>query len=326
MKNTSSSPFPASAPAIPSSPAPTTPAFTAERVVKIYGEHTALASVSLAIPAGHVVGLLGRNGAGKSTLLQIAAGLTLPTYGTAHTLGRRTDLLDSPELTRLGFVMQEGKFIEWMTVRQHLDFTASFYPRWDHELQQRLTAQLEVPTTRKLAELSPGDRQKVGILLGVCHGPALLLLDEPMSALDPIVRRRLLDVLLERLRDDACTIVISSHLLNDVEKIVDWIIALDAGRVVENSALDDLQESFAEWTVTAPDTTPLPAFTEPFIVAQQRTNRQALLTVRTSEPDAAETFTATHGVEVQTRPLNLDEIFPHLVAAKPGTAAPAPSP
>jgi len=308
----------------PISTAPTTPAptvaFTADRITKIYGEHTALASVTLTIPAGHVVGLLGRNGAGKSTLLQIAAGLTLPTSGTAHTLGRRTDLLDSPELTRLGFVMQEGKFIEWMTVAQHLAFTASFYPRWDHELQLRLTAQLEVPVARTIAELSPGDRQKVGILLGVCHRPALLLLDEPMSALDPIVRRRLLDVLLERLRDDACTIVISSHLLNDVEKIVDWIIALDTGRVVENSSLDDLQESFAEWTVTASEAAPLPAFTEPFILTRHRTDRLARLTVRTSEPDAAETFAATHAVEVQIRRLSLDEMFPLLIAAKPAAS------
>ena len=304
--------------------ASTSAVFTAERVIKIYGEHTALAGITLAIPAGRVVGLLGRNGAGKSTLFQIAAGLTLPTYGAAHTLGRRTDLLDSPELTRLGFVMQEGKFIEWMTVRQHLAFTASFYPRWDHDLQHRLLTQLEVPADRKLAELSPGDRQKVGILLGVCHRPVLLLLDEPMSALDPIVRRRLLDVLLERLRDDACTIVISSHLLNDVEKIVDWIVALDAGRLVENSALDDLQESFAEWTVTASDATPLPAFTEPFIVAQQRTDRQARLTVRTSEPDAAETFATAHRVEVQTRRLSLDEMFPHLLTANPAAQTRTP--
>jgi len=307
----------------PATPAPTV-AFTADRITKIYGEHTALASVTLTIPAGHVVGLLGRNGAGKSTLLQIAAGLTLPTSGTAHTLGRRTDLLDSPELTRLGFVMQEGKFIEWMTVAQHLAFTASFYPRWDHELQLRLTAQLEVPVARTIAELSPGDRQKVGILLGVCHRPALLLLDEPMSALDPIVRRRLLDVLLERLRDDACTIVISSHLLNDVEKIVDWIIALDTGRVVENSSLDDLQESFAEWTVTASEAAPLPAFTDPFILTQHRTDRLARLTVRTSEPDAAETFAATHAVEVQIRRLGLDEMFPLLIAAKPAASALVP--
>ena len=91
---------------------------------------------------------------------------------------------------------------------------------------------------------------------------------------------------------------------------------------MENSALDDLQESFAEWTITAPDATPLPAFNEPFIVAQQRADRQARLTVRTSEPDAAENFATTHGVEVQTRRLSLDEIFPYLLAAK--SAAPVP--
>ena len=294
-------------------------AFSAEHLTKEYPGHTALADVTLAIPAGHVVGLIGRNGAGKSTLLQIAAGLVLPTSGTCATLGRRTDQLDSPELTRLGFVMQEAKFIEWMTVAQHLDFTASFYPTWDRDLQRRLVETLEVPVKRKIAELSTGDRQKVGILLGVCHRPSLLLLDEPMSSLDPIVRTRMLDVLLERLRDDGCTVVISSHLLNDVEKIVDWIIALDAGRIAENCPLDDLQESFAEWTVTAANGGPLPPFAAPFILAQQRSERIARLTVRTSEPDAAEDFAAAHKVEVQTRRLNLDEMFPLLLTPKKTT-------
>lgn len=291
-------------------------AFSALHVTKDYPGHTALADVTLEIPAGHVVGLIGRNGAGKTTLLQIAAGLVLPTSGTCTTLGRRTDQLDSPELTHLGFVMQEAKFIEWMTVAQHLDFTASFYPSWDRDLQRRLVDTLEVPLKRKIADLSTGDRQKVGILLGVCHRPALLLLDEPMSSLDPIVRTRMLDVLLERLRDDGCTVVISSHLLDDVEKIVDWIIALDTGRVVENCALDALQESFAEWTVTMPTGGPLPSFTAPFILAQQRSERIARLTVRTSEPYAIDDFAATHEVKVQARHLNLDEIFPLLLAAK----------
>jgi ABC-2 type transport system ATP-binding protein len=291
-------------------------AFATDHVTKDYPGHLALDDVTLEIAAGHVVGLIGRNGAGKTTLLHLAAGLMLPTSGTCHTLGRRSDQLDSPELTRLGFVMQEARFIEWMTVAQHLDFTASFYPTWDRDLQRRLVETLEVPVTRKIADLSTGDRQKVGILLGVCHRPALLLLDEPMSSLDPIVRTRMLDVLLERLRDDGCTVVISSHLLNDVEKIVDWIVALDAGRIIENSALDDLQESFAEWTVTAPNGRPLPAFAAPFILAQQRSERLARLTVRTREPGAAETFAATHAVEVQSRRLNLDEMFPFLLTAQ----------
>jgi ABC-2 type transport system ATP-binding protein len=295
---------------------PDTTAFATDRITKNYPGHTALDDVTLNVPAGHVVGLLGRNGAGKTTLIHLAAGLVLPTSGTCHTLGRRSDQLDSPELTRLGLVMQEAKFIEWMTVAQHLDFTASFYPKWDRDLQRRLVETLEVPVKRKIADLSTGDRQKVGILLGVCHRPALLLLDEPMSSLDPIVRTRMLDVILERLRDDGCTIVISSHLLSDVEKIVDWIVALDAGRVVENSALDELQESFAEWTVTAPNGIPLPLFAAPFILAQQRSERVARLTVRMRKPSAAENFAATHRVEMQSRRLNLEEMFPLLLPAK----------
>lgn len=292
-------------------------AFVADQVTKSYPGHTALDRVSLHLPAGHVVGLLGRNGAGKTTLLHLAAGLILPTSGTCHTLGRRSDELDSPELTRLGLVMQEGRFIEWMTVAQHLDFTGSFYPQWDRDLQQRLIDTLEVPLTRKLADLSTGDRQKVGILLGVCHRPALLLLDEPMSSLDPIARARMLDVLLELLRDDGCTVVISSHLLDDVEKIVDWIVALDAGRVVEDSALDDLQESFAEWTVTAAAGS-LPArFAEPFVLAQQVRERVARLTVRTRRPDDLARFASAHRVEVAARPLNLGEMFPLLIGTHP---------
>ena len=295
---------------------PTTTAFRAERVTKAYPGHLALDALELEIPAGHVVGLLGRNGAGKTTLLHLAAGLILPTGGTCYTLGQRSDRLDSPELTRLGLVQQEARFIEWMTVIQHLEFTASFYPSWDQGLQRRLVEILEVPVTKKIAHLSTGDRQKVGILLGVCHRPALLLLDEPMSSLDPIARARMLDVLLERLRDDGCTVIISSHLLTDVEKIVDWIVALDAGRMVANAAFDELQESYAEWIVTAPTGGPLPQFSAPFILTQQRSERLARLMVRTREPAAAENFAAAHGVTVQSRRLNLDEMFPLLFAAR----------
>ena len=286
--------------------------FAAQSLSKSYGAHTALSDVSLALPAGRVIGLLGRNGAGKSTLLNIASGFTLPSSGDALTFGTPVARLDTPQLTRLGVVQQEARLLEWMTVRQHLDFNASFYPGWDRSLESRLLESLEVDPKRKIVQLSPGERQKVGILLGVCHHPALLLLDEPMSALDPIIRARLLDALLERLRDDGCTVVISSHILNDVEKIVDWIVALDAGQLVENSPFDALQESFAEWTVTSLNGA-LPArFPEPFVLSQQPGERLARLRVRTGDADAAARFAATHHAEVKARPLNLDEMFPLL--------------
>ena len=300
-------------------PAPSTP-FAAQNLSKSYGAHTALADVTLALPAGRVIGLLGRNGAGKSTLLNLASGFTLPSSGEAFTLGTPVAQLDTPQLTRLGVVQQEARLLEWMTVRQHLDFNASFYPGWDRTLESRLLESLEVDPQRKIVQLSPGDRQKVGILLGVCHRPALLLLDEPMSALDPIIRTRLLDALLERLRDDGCTVVISSHILNDVEKIVDWIVALDAGQLVENSPFDTLQESFAEWTVTSLNGA-LPArFTEPFVLSQQTGERLARLRVRTGDTEAAGRFAAAHHADVKARPLNLDEMFP-LLTRQRGNAA-----
>jgi len=166
--------------------------------------------VTLEIPAGRIVGLLGRNGAGKTTLLNIVSGIVLPSAGSAATFGVPTDRLDTPQLTRLGVVQQEGGMISWMTVRQHLDFNASFYPSWDRKLEQRLLGELELDPKRRIVQLSTGDRQKAGLLLGLCHRPALLVLDEPMSALDPIVRARALDLLIERLRDDGCTVLVSS--------------------------------------------------------------------------------------------------------------------
>ncbi|MBK8476738.1 MAG: ABC transporter ATP-binding protein [Opitutaceae bacterium] len=292
------------------------PRLALRAVTQRFGKQTALRDVTLDIPAGRIVGLLGRNGAGKTTLLHIAAGLLLPTGGSCTTLGAPSKKLDTPQLTCLGLVQQEGRYLEWMTVRQHLDFNASFYPRWDRALEKRLLEALELDPKRKIVQLSVGDRQKVGILLGVCHRPALLLLDEPISSLDPIVRKRMLDFLLELLRDDGTTVVISSHILNDVEKIVDWIVALDAGALVEDSAFDSLQESFAEWTLTSTNGALPVAFAEPFILSRQGNERQAVLRVRTSDTEAAARFAATHHVELHARPLNLDEMFPLLTSQR----------
>src|SRR5690606_18881384 len=187
---------------------------------------------------------------------------------------------------------------------------------------KRLLDLLELAPDRKVAALNPGDRQKLSVILAVCHRPALLLLDEPMSALDPIIRARLLDVLLERLRDDACTIVMSSHILTDVEKILDWVIALDRGRVTADLAFDELQESYAEWIVTCEPGRPLPAvFAEPFVFCRQGNDRQTRLRVKPNGPDAAARFAAQHGCRIDARPLNLEELFPLLTRTSVATAA-----
>jgi ABC-2 type transport system ATP-binding protein len=210
-------------------------------------------------------------------------------------------------------VFQESRFLDWMTVTQHLEFTASFYPTWDRERERRLLDDLELDAGRKIIQLSPGDQQKVGIILAVCHHPALLLLDEPMSALDPIVRARLLRFLVDFVREDGCTVLISSHQLADVEKIIDWAVFLDRGELALSSAFDELQDDYAEWIVTS-TAGALPArFAEPWVLAHEGDTRQARLRVRTPGDEAERRFTMTHGVTIARRPLNLEQLFPVLV-------------
>jgi ABC-2 type transport system ATP-binding protein len=288
----------------------------AEYLTKRFGDKTALADVSLQIPSGRIVGLLGRNGAGKSTLLNLASGLLLPSSGSCRTLGTASSELDTPQLTRLGVVSQEARFVEWMKVEEQLAFVASFHPKWDRSLETRLMGELELDPSRRIAQLSTGDRQKLAILLGVCHRPSLLLLDEPMSSLDPIVRERTLNLLLELLRDVDCSVVISSHILHDVEKIVDWVVCLDKGRLTENAAFDTLQESYAECSLSsAAGTLPL-SFNEPFVLRSESNGRLARLTVRTKSTEELQRFATNHRAELKARPLNLGEMFPYLTKAE----------
>ncbi len=282
---------------------------------KTFGAHQALGALTLEIPFGRVVGLIGRNGSGKTTLLNLACGLLLPTLGTCSTLGRPSGELAAPELSVLGIVAQAGQFINWMTVAQQLQFHASFYKNWDQPREQRLLDELDLNPARKIDELSPGDLQKLGIILGVCHHPKLLLLDEPMSALDPIARQSLLKFLLDLVREDEGTIIISSHLLSDVEKIIDWVVCLDRGELAVSAPYDELQERYAEWIVTPASGSELPRkFAEPWVLAREGDSRRARLQVRLPSSETIAQFSAQHSANViDSRPLNLEQLFPLLI-------------
>lgn len=285
----------------------------ARDLTKRFGAIDALQQIDLETRQGSIVGLVGKNGSGKTTLLRHAVGLYLPTSGTISTLGARSDRLGHEELSRLGFVPQEIRLLEWMTVRQHLRFVESFYPRWDRTREAMLLEELELDPEARVGVLSSGNLQKLVLVLAVCHHPQLLLLDEPASSLDPIARGRLLEFLLEMVRDDHATIVISSHVLRDVEKVVDWVVCLDKGRLVTDASLDDLKETYAEWKITTRDG-PLPeSFAEPFVLEQEVNDREAVLLVRQKQEILA-AFGSRHAVDVVVHPLNLERMFPLLVA------------
>ena len=224
-----------------------------------------------------------------------------------------TRSLGHEQLAKIGVVTQTPVFLGWMTIEQQLRYLSAFYPRWDGPREAHLLDLLELDRQSQIKTLSTGSLQKLAIVAALCHRPTLLLLDEPVSNLDPIVRDRFLKFLLEVVQEDAATIVISSHVLHDVESVVDWIVCLNEGRVVANAALDDLKEQYAEWRVTA-RTRDLPAhFEEGFVVHETAAGRRtAKLVVRCAGADLA-AFRQRHDADVEVAPLNLQGLFPVLV-------------
>lgn len=297
------------------------PPFQAQSLTKRYGDKTALDRLSLSLPTESVTGLIGRNGSGKTTLIRTIVGLTLPDQGAAHTFGTPVADLAEAELARIGAVFQTQHHLGWMRVDAQLDFAAAYHPHWDRARQARLMDVLELNPKDRVGTLSPGNAQKLAVLLAICPRPDLLLLDEPVSALDPIAREELLGFLLEMVRDDDTTIVISSHVLVDIERVVDRIVCLDRGRIAHESSLDDLLEDFEEWHVTAP--APLVSeFRADWIVEQRSAGRQAQLLVRTSGAGdrRRQAYAQAHGLQAERdiviQPANLERLFPHLVEGR----------
>ena len=279
----------------------------AEQLAKTYGDRAALDGVTFAVPRGRIVGLIGRNGSGKTTLLRALQGLAAPTAGRAMLFGVDGLALGEAELARVGVVHQENRFIPWMTGRAHLDFTRSFYARWDAARERRLVEAFELDLTQRTGTMSPGAVQKLAIVTAVCHRPEAILLDEPAASLDPPSREALYSTLFELLREDEPAIMISSHQLDDIERSVDWILCLEKGRVVRDEALDSLQERYRVLpTSNAPA---LPAeFREGWIRSAVIEPRGALLVVEGAD-DAREAFEARHRVTVDAQPLRLSEMF-----------------
>lgn len=213
-----------------------------EGVTKQFDGTPALRDVRLAIPTGAVIGLIGRNGSGKSTLLHHITGLQLPTAGGVRTFGVATDQLSHRELCRIGVVHQHSTFPGHLTVSALRQFVRAFHTSWDQELEHELTARLELSPKAKVGTLSPGNRQRLAILLALCHRPSLLLLDEPFSDLDPEMRRTVLELLMTRYAEDRPTILLSSHLLHDIEPVITHVLALHAGRVTTFEEFDAVKE------------------------------------------------------------------------------------
>jgi ABC-2 type transport system ATP-binding protein len=215
-----------------------------------YGATEAVHALNLAVPAGSICALLGPNGAGKTTTLKLLMNLLRPTAGRAEVLGVDTAKLGEREFAQIGYVSENQQLPLWMTVQQFLDYCRPFYPNWDRELERQLLAQFQLPADRRLQQLSRGMLMKAALLASLAYRPRLLVLDEPFSGLDPLVREEFVHGLLEVSTQGDWTVLVSSHDVDDVERLVDRIAFIDAGCLRLNEPTDVLQGRFRRVEVT----------------------------------------------------------------------------
>lgn len=214
-------------------------------VHKHFGLRKVLKEVSLSIPSGAVLGLVGRSGAGKSTLIRVLVGLLMPDFGAATVLGESALHLSDACKVRLGYVPQQPQSLNWMTVESMLEFIGGFYPRWDREYVWNALMRWHISPSHRLDKLSPGERQRVALIRALATQPEVLILDEPASALDPVARRDLLREIALRAGEAGTTVLFSTHIVSDLERVASHICFLHDGRLVLDAVMDDLKETHA---------------------------------------------------------------------------------
>jgi len=215
-----------------------------------YGRTEALRGLSLAVPTGSVFALLGANGAGKTTAIKVLMNLLPPSAGDARVLGVDSCRLGPAQRAQIGYVSENQKQPLWMTVRQLLDYCRPFYPTWDPALENRLLRQFELPVDRKLGNLSRGMLMKAALLSSLAYRPRLLVLDEPFSGLDPLARDDFVRGVLETSELGDWTVFVSSHDIEEVERLADNIGLLEEGRLRFSETTDALLGRFRRVDVT----------------------------------------------------------------------------
>lgn len=278
-------------------------------VTKIFRHIKAMDNVSLDIRRGQIIGFLGANGAGKSTLLRHIIGLYLPDVGQCVTYGKEAADLGPKELGRIGYVHQEGELLDWMTVKQLVRYVSAYYPKWNHELEERYVSDFDISLRDRVGSLSPGQRQKVAILLAIGFEPELLILDEPASALDPIARSRFLDLLLQIIQDESKTIIISSHILSDVEKVIDHSVIMNKGRILCDCSFDDLREEFIRFSLTSLSGSLPEKLDFDNAISCDRNDNKAIITVQKDTVDKLQAIAKSMHCEIEVKPMSLEEIY-----------------
>lgn len=277
-------------------------------VTRQFGAKRALDNVSLSVPRGIVYGLVGANGAGKTTLIRHVLGLLKAQTGSVRVFG--LDPVKQPVnvLSRIGYLSEEGDLPGWMRVDELMRYMRAFYPTWDEAYSQELRRQFDLDPAAKVKTLSKGQKARAGLLVALSYRPELLLLDEPSSGLDPIVRRDILGAIVRTIADEGRTVLFSSHLLDEVERISDRVAMLKAGRILFRGELDEIKQTHHRLTLRFENDLREPPALQGALNWEGR-GCQWTATARGRLDELTLAASAVGAEVIEQRGLSLDEIF-----------------
>lgn len=285
---------------------------------KQFDQKPVLTGINLSIEAGQVVGLLGTNGSGKTTLLKCLLGLLRPTSGTSDVFGETSWDLSASAKSRLGYVSQEFALLPWMNVRTMTEYTGAFYENWDQPYVDVLLKEWNLDEKARVATLSVGQRQKLAVIIALGHHPELLILDEPVASLDPIARRQFLKSLIEFTEHEDNTILFSTHITSDLERVASHVVFLEEGTVGFNEELDELKDRVKRVRISGVQNL-REKLNIPGTIRAEYHETHALLTVKEYQSRPWASLAAELSATITVEDLNLEEIFLELSDVPPSS-------
>ncbi|MDZ4849506.1 MAG: ABC transporter ATP-binding protein [Pirellulaceae bacterium] len=230
-------------------PSAAPPIVEIQRLTRQFGIKMALDELSLVVPRSGVFGLIGGNGAGKTTLIRHILGMLKAQSGSVKVFGLNPVEQPVGVLGRIGYLSEERDLPNWMRVQELMSYTQAFYPQWDDGYAEELRDAFDLDPKARIKNLSRGQRARAGLLIALAHRPELLVLDEPSSGLDPVVRRDILGAIIRTIADEGRTVLFSSHLLDEVERVADRVAIIHHGRILLTASMEEIKESHRKMTL-----------------------------------------------------------------------------
>jgi len=277
-----------------------------------FGKTDAVDDLTLTVPEGSIYAFLGPNGAGKTTTIKILMNILRPTAGSAKIFGTDSTLLSPREFTQIGYVSENQQMPEWMTVAQLIDFCRPMYPAWDTAFCEKLLKQFDLPLDRKLKGLSRGMKVKAALLTSLAYRPRLLVLDEPFTGLDPLVRDEFIRGVLELSEERTWTVFVSSHDIDEVERLADWVGVINGGRLQLAESAASLQARFRRIECVVSETTRLPATMPRSWLVPEMAGHSIRAVESQYQPEASEALIRSvfpDASQISANPMSLRDIF-----------------